>query len=708
MKVFWIALFLSLCLLPRPSSGEVASGLDLTTRKSSLHVVDRDGHLLRSFLSPQETYHDFVPLTDISPWLIQAVLVIEDRRFYTHKGIDVRAIVRALWQNIKNGRVVSGASTITQQLVRLLNPRPKTWRSKWAEAWQARQLEKQYSKEQILEQYLNLLEFGSQTQGVQSAARFYFGLPAAALSLAQSALLAGLIQSPVRLNPLQNPAAALARRNRVLHTMLSRGLISQEQYERALAEPLGVSAAKRPVSAPHFTRALSHLAPREGDIHSTLDQTLQQNAEQAIRCQLEKLTDYHVTQAAVVVLENQTGEILAYVGSADFYDKDHAGQVDGVRAKRQPGSALKPFVYSLALQHGLTAASILQDEDTFFEGGFRPRNYDGTFHGGISLRRALANSYNIPVIKAVESFGAGRVLQQLHAFGFDSLNRPADFYGLGIALGGGEVTLLELANAYATLARGGVIKPVVWARRPYVQTAGPVRRVLPENISYIVTDMLADNQARADAFGLNSPLNFPFAAAAKTGTSKDYKDNFAIAYTPRVTVAVWAGNFDSSSMQKVSGISGAAPILHDVLMAAQERYSAGDFIRPDGIITARICSQTGLLASAHCTHTREEIFTLDTVPTQRCDGTHTPTENTLQISSPVRGDVYVYDPALPASGQQLHLQVIGASQESCHWTLNGQPLAATETDFWWPLQPGKFNLSVACGAQTADTFFSVL
>lgn len=708
MKFIGTGILMAILLLPRPLSGEVATMPSPAIVKTSLQVTDRDGHLLRSFLSAQETYQTYVPLTDISPWLIQAVLVVEDRRFYAHKGVDFRAVLRALWQNVKHWRVVSGASTITQQLIRLWQPRPKTWRGKLAEAWQAWQVEKHYSKEQILEQYLNLLEFGSQTQGVQAAARFYFGVPAGSLSLAQSALLAGIIQSPVRLHPLQNPAAALARRNRVLHTMLFRQLISQEQYERALAEPLGVSGAERPVSAPHFTRALSHLVSQEGHIQSTLDQNLQRDAEQAIRRQLEKLQDYHVTQAAVVVLENQTGEILAYVGSADFYDKEHAGQVDGVRARRQPGSALKPFVYALALQKGLTAATILQDEDTFFEGGFRPRNYDESFHGGVSLRRALANSYNVPVIKAIEPFGAGSVLAQLHAFGFDSLNRSAHFYGLGIALGGGEVTLLELANAYATLARGGVHKPVVWARKPYVQTAGPVGRVLAENISYILTDILADNQARADAFGLNSPLNFPFPAAAKTGTSKDYKDNFAIAYTPRVTVAVWAGNFDASSMQKVSGISGAAPILHDVLMAAQKRYSAGDFVRPDGVIMARICNQTGLLAGEHCTHTREELFTPDTVPTHVCDGVHTADKPSLQITFPVRGDVYVYDPALPASGQQLHLQVIGASQESCHWTLNGQPLAATETDFWWPLQPGKFNLSVACGAQTADTFFSVL
>ena len=371
--------------------------------------------------------------------------------------------------------------------------------------------------------------------------------------------------------------------------MLSNHFITQEQYALAMAEPLGISAGKRPFSAPHYVQLINRLAPQTSQIHTTLDKDLQEYAEKAVRYHLDQLTEQHVTNAAVVVLDNSSGGVLAYVGSADFYDKQHAGQVDGVQAKRQPGSALKPFVYGLVLQNGLTAASILQDEDTFFEGGFRPRNYDESFHGAVTLRNALANSYNVPVIKAVEPLGAARILQKLHDFDFHSLNRPPEFYGLGIALGGGEVTLLELANAYSALARGGLVKPVVFATRPFLKSDTKISRALPENIAYILTDILADNAARAEAFGLNSSLYFSFPAAAKTGTSKDYKDNFAVGYTPRVTVAVWAGNFDASPMQKVSGITGAGPIMHDVLVFANSKYPSGNFIRPDDVLSARIC-----------------------------------------------------------------------------------------------------------------------
>ncbi len=674
---------------------------------SSVQLFDRQGRALRAFLSPQETYSEPVALSAVSPWLVLAVVAAEDRRFYTHHGVDWRAVLRAVWQNIRGGGVVSGASTITQQLVRLRSPRPKTLGGKIREAWDAWHLERKLSKEEILQDYLNRVSLGNLTQGVQSAALFYFGVPASDLSLAQAALLAGVIQAPSRLNPVQNPKGALLRRGRVLEAMYKNGSITEEQYQLAMKEPLGLSAGERPFSAPHFARRVYAMAPQATRVDTTLDKDLQLYAERAIQNHLSKLKDNNVTNAAVVVLDNATGGVLAYVGSADFYDVRHSGQVDGVAALRQPGSSLKPFVYALALQNGLTAASVLEDEDTFFEGGFRPRNYDEKFHGGVPLRRALACSYNVPAVKAAEPLGAARLLNLLHMLGFSSLNKAPEFYGLGLALGGGEVTLLELANAYAALARGGVLAPVVFATQPQI-VWGPARReVLPADISYVITDILSDNAARADAFGLNSALHFTFPAAAKTGTSKDYRDNFAIGYTPRLTVAVWAGNFDASSMQKVSGISGAAPIMHDVLLYAQRKYPAGAFDMPEGITRVSVCEQSGLLAGPGCAHTREEVFVAGTVPQQVCDGTHQAISDTLQITFPISGDVYKYDPALPAAGQQLHFKTAGA-QGPCRWRLNSKELSGTETDLWWPLQKGDFKLQVICGGKSAETRFEVL
>lgn len=705
---YWRALMIVCLLLPRPLGGEAFSAPAARPDvSSSARVYDREGRPLRSFLSDRETYSEPVPLSEISPWLVLAAMAAEDRRFYSHRGVDLRAILRALWQNAAGGGVVSGASTITQQLARALNPRPKTLRGKLAEAWSALKLERQKSKEEILQDYFNALEFGNLTQGAAAASRFYFGVPVSEQSLAQAALLAGLIQSPSRLNPLKNPKGAMMRRGRVLGAMLKNGFITPQLYDLAMKEPLGVSASQRPFDAPHFARLVRRLSPDAADIYTTLDKDLQLYAERAVQNHLAKLTDNNVTNAAVVVLDNLTGGVLAYVGSADFYDKEHAGEVDGAAALRQPGSSLKPFVYALALQNGLTAASVLRDEDTFFEGGFRPRNYDEKFHGGVSVRRALACSYNVPAVKAAEPLGAARLLNLLHGLGFNSLSRPPEFYGLGLALGGGEVTLLELAGAYAALARGGTVKPAVFAVRPRLATDTKEIRALPEDISYIITDILSDNAARADAFGLNSPLNFPFPAAAKTGTSKDYKDNFAVGYTPRLTVAVWAGNFDASSMQKVSGVSGAAPIMHDVLVYARDKYPSGAFERPQSVLSAVVCQDSGLLAGPSCARTREEIFTRQSVPAQVCSGAHGAQKEPLQIIFPVNGDVFTYDPALPAAAQQLHFQTLGAA-EPCEWQLNGQTLPGAGADLWAPLEKGVFTLEVSCSGQTAKTTFRVL
>lgn len=705
----WRLAVLACFLLPRPLGGEAfcAPLPSPAAEAESARLYDRSGRPLRSFLSERDTYFEPVELSAVSPWLVMAAVAAEDKRFYSHPGVDWRAALRAAAQNARSGAVVSGASTITQQLARLTRPRSKNLWGKAAEAWDALLLERRKSKEEILRDYFNALELGNLTQGMQAASRFYFGVDAADLSLAQAAYLAGLIQSPARLNPLKNPKGALARRGRVLGAMLQNGFITRQAYDLAMKEPAGLAVGERPFSAPHFTRLVRAMAPSAGMIYTTLDKDLQLFAEKAVQNHLSKLADNHVTNAAVVVLDNRTGGLLAYVGSADFYDKEHSGEVDGAAALRQPGSSLKPFVYALGLQEGLTAASVLSDEDTFFEGGFRPRNYDETFHGGVSLRRALACSYNVPAVKTAERFGAARLLNLLHDLGFDSLQKPSDFYGLGLALGGGEVTLLELANAYAALARGGQMRPVVFAQEPRLQSRTKEIRALPADVSYVITDILSDNAARAAAFGLNSPLSFPFPAAAKTGTSKDYKDNFAVGYTPRLTAAVWAGNFDASSMQKVSGISGAAPILHDVLVYASAKYPGGEFARPEGVLSAVVCEETGLLAGPSCTHTREEVFVSGGLPEHTCDGRHERAEGKLKITFPVKGDVFVYDPALPASAQRLHFQTEGA-QEPCRWTLNGRVLEEHGEEIWHPLEKGVFALETLCGGQTAQTEFKVL
>ncbi len=663
---------------------------------------------MRGFLSEKNTYYRPVSLAEISPWLVAAVVAAEDKRFFTHEGVDGAAILRALWQNTKNGEVVSGASTITQQLVRAVEPRPKTVWGKAGEAWNALQLEQHKTKEEILEDYFNWLELGNLTQGVEAASLFYFGVNAADVSLAQAAFLAGLAKSPTYYNPLKHKTRAVKRQKYVLARMREEGFIDEELYQIALQEPLELRAVARPFEAPHFAQLLRPLIPMDtSDISSTLDHELQSYAQKIAQSHVRALSKDNVTNAAVVIVENNTGAVLAYVGSADFKDVKNQGQIDGARALRQPGSALKPFVYALAFERNLlTPASLLEDEDTFFEGGFRPHNYDESYHGWVPVRTALACSYNIPAVKTAEKTGTSALLSLLRQAGMTSLTKEPDFYGLGLSLGNGEVRLLDLTNAYASLARGGIYKPLLLSTRPEIYLQGSTKRILHETTAYLITHILMDNQARSGAFGLNSPLSVPFEMAAKTGTSKDYRDNFALAYTPRWTIGVWVGNFDATPMQKVSGITGAGPILHDLAIYVQQKYPSDPFVRPEGVTVATVCNESGLLAGPTCKHTHEDVFEKGHLP-ERCEGKHTQKTVAFELLSPSDKDVYKWDPAVAAGSQRLKWEARGCS-EKYKWILDDKKYPSAQQTVWWPIQVGKHTLEVQCGSEKRQIKFEVL
>lgn len=699
------AVLLSL-LLPCTLCGE---GF-LLDRQTSKRLYDRHGALMRNLVSPSTNYIQYVPLADISPWLVAAAVAAEDKNFFSHNGVDMPAVLRAAWQNVSAGKVKSGASTITQQLARAVEPHPKNLWGKAREAYQAAQLEKDLSKEEILEAYFNLVELGNLTQGVEAAAQFYFQVPASDVSVSQAAFLVGLIKSPTYYNPLKHFKRALARRDYVLKKMLENNFINDEIYRLAKAERISLSPRPRPFDAPHFTHFITPFLPVDmAAIYTTLDRDTQLFAQEIVKNNIAQLAGSNVTNGAAVIIENRTGAVLAYVGSADFNDAAHSGQVDGVRALRQPGSALKPFVYGLAFEKNkLTPSSILRDEDTFFEGGFRPRNYDERFHGDVSVRNALACSYNIPAVAALEKCGVGNLIGLLHEGGITSLQKKNDFYGLGLALGNGEVRLLELANMYAALARGGVYQPLQVSFTPVIywprQTAR--KRILSEQNAFLVTDILRDNHARAPAFGLNSALYVPFDFAAKTGTSKDYKDNFAFGFTPRWTIGVWVGNFDASPMHKVSGVTGAGPILHDLAVYMQAKDPSTPFAEPDGIKHARVCNQSGLLAGEKCSHTHEEIFNEKNLPAV-CDGKHARAVGAVRIISPQENDIFKMDPSVVQSSQKLKFGAL-CDQEKCAWKLNGEPLKGDGCEQWWPLAAGKYTLEVSCAGNTASTHFEVL
>jgi len=691
-----------LCLaaaLPSP-----AAGLDLP--KASTLVTDRFGRPLRSYLDGRSA-SACVPLKlgEISPWLVLATVAAEDKRFFAHPGVDLRAAARAFAQNARRGRTVSGASTITQQLARALEPRPRTMLGKISEMFSALRLEAGHSKEEILEGYFNGVSYGPLLTGAGAASLDYFGLPAADLSPAQAALLAAIPKSPVNYDPRRRPQAAEDRRRLVLRRMSDLGLLDEETYRLALAENTAVREKERYFSAPHFADQVLRRSGG-GTVRTTLDSRVQEAAARALKDQLAGLAGRnHVRNGAVLVLDNSTGGVLAWVGSNDFFDGTDGGQIDGVTARRQPGSALKPFLYALALAKGARASDLVDDSPLYAPGGHAPENYDKSYHGRVRLREALACSYNVPAVRLAQRVGVPALLAKLKDFGLDSLDKPADFYGEGLALGNGEVSLLELTAAYAALARGGIWLP---ARLTPGEPA-PARRAIGRTEAYIVTSMLSDNSARAPAFGADSAFSLPFELAAKTGTTKDYRDNWAVGYTPEWTIGVWVGNFSGAPMRRVSGISGAGPVLRDVALALEKLYGSTPFRRPPGIKTVRVCPLSGLPLSPFCPAAMDEVFSAANLPQGQC-AEHAPAAAAPEISRrsavvefPKEGDIFRLDPQAPAASQAIFLRT-GAAGEIT-WSVDGAILAERSPSVAWPLAPGSHSARFAVSRGT-ETFTS--
>jgi penicillin-binding protein 1C len=627
----------------------------------SLRVLSRRGQLLREVRADDGARARPLPLAAFPPHVRQAVLAAEDRRFYSHLGVDPIAVCRAMIADVVHRRIVSGASTITMQLARTLRPHRRTAWGKLTEMALAVRIEASLSKDKILEEYLNRVVYGPNVRGYAAASQAYLATPPASLSVAEAALLAGLPRGPSLYAANKRPDLATRRRNRVLDRMADAGMIDAATLERARAEPLVVNLDKPSFGAPHFVRelvsgtlnatqaALADVLSRGGarealaEIHTTIDPDLQRAAEGAVTHTLASLAEKHVTAAAVVVIDNPTGDVLAWVGSADFHDGAALGQNDGVIALRQPGSSLKPFVYAEAMSRlGFTPATLLPDVELHIPlpggGDYTPHDYDTKLRGPTRLREALGNSLNVPAVYTIHQLGTAAVLDRLHAFGFASLTESAEHYGPALALGDGEVTLLELANAYAALARGGVYRPVrivtqvvrsethgEAATSPSFEPGAPTR-VVDERIAAMLTDVLRDKTARMSAFGDQNVLELEVDVAAKTGTSKGYRDNVAVGYTRDVTVAVWAGNFDGSPMAEVSGITGAGPIFRAVMTAAggdaaharvsiaapktartnvdaRHRLALGpEEASQLGLVRTAVCALSGGIATSACPH----------------------------------------------------------------------------------------------------------
>jgi penicillin-binding protein 1C len=593
---------------------------------ASIRFVDREGELLREVRADDDKARAvWVPLADVGDNVTSAVLAAEDKRFTLHLGVDPLACVRAAVTSIAKRRVVSGASTLTMQLARVTVPHPRTFRGKLGEMAMAVRIEASLPKAAILEQYLNRAPFGEGVRGIGAASRLYFDKPPRDLSLAEAATLAALPRGPAYYSMTRHPDRVVRRRDRILARMRDMGAISEDDRARASSEPLTLQMGKGGFGAPHLVEALLSgsldpavpaLRGRTARVETTIDRTLQREVEIAARDVLRPLGRRRVTAASVLVVDNATGEVLAYVGSPKWDDEAHGGHNDGVRARRQPGSTLKPFLYGLAMEDlGWTPATLLADVETHLAtrgGDYAPHNYDERFHGPVRLREALGSSLNVPAVQTAAEVGEGRVLERLRAVGLETLQEDASYYGPGLALGDGEVRLWDLVGAYASIARGGTYKPLRAVRRagdvPLPASWSEEHRVMTEASAAMITDVLRDRASRVAGFGEHTVLDLPFEVAAKTGTSKGYRDNWTLGFTREVTVGVWVGNFDGSPMQNVSGITGAGPLFRAAVAAAMRRREAAavGFDAPPGLQQVTVCALSGGAPGAGCKHTVHE------------------------------------------------------------------------------------------------------
>ncbi len=597
---------------------------------SSVTFLAADGSPLRQMLTQDgDRVTEVAAYAELPSDLIHATLAAEDQRFFVHHGVDFSSIFRAVWDDLRAHRVVSGASTITQQLAKVsAEQRQKhTMFAKVTKAFQARRIEMTWDKQRILSEYLNRVSYGNQFIGCASAALGYFRKPLADLTPAESAFLAAIPQAPSRLNPFKSFRAVQQRQQWILVQMHEQGWLSGEAYGLAKNEKITLQHFTGGFEAPHAVALLvpaaveaqaQNVGPKL-EFHTTLQPNLQARVEAIVQKRLDALRDRHVTHAAAVVIENRSGHVLALVGSRDFFARD-AGQINGAWSPHSPGSSVKPFTYLLAFRHGFTPATVIPDLPIEFgtaTGTYRPENYDRRCHGPVTARDALGSSLNIPAVRVLRQMGGETLLlDTLHDVGITTLDQPAEHYGLGLTIGNAPVRLLELANAYACLARLGEFKP--WTLLQNTSHDGPpARRIFPADVCYLIADVLNDNQARVLSFGPHSVLKLPFRCAVKTGTSTDYRDNWTLGYTPEYTVGVWVGNFDNTPMLNVSGVSGAGPIFHDIFLHLHEITPPTWFQEPAGIVHATIDPRTGhrLTESSPTSRmSREDVFLAGALP----------------------------------------------------------------------------------------------
>ena len=680
---------------------QAATGIEIEgagdTAWRGMQVVDRRGEPLNAAFTNGWNLNDAVPLHEIPPFLRTAFVTAEDKRFFEHRGPDWRARLSAVWTNLKSGRAVRGASTISEQVVRMLHPRPRAVWSRWLEGFEARELERRFTKNEILEFYLNQVPYASNRRGVRQAASYYFDRDLATLSKKEMLALAVLVRAPTRFDLKRDAKASEGAMGRLAAALVERGELEGEERDAVLAEPLALDAPHLAVAAPHFVEhaRADSLAKAAGDakLATTLDARLQAKIQRMLDERMTFLAPRRVANGAVLVVDHSTGEVLAWVVAGGGDEEGPKSYIDAVTTPRQPGSALKPFLYALAIDNGWTAAQVIDDaplsEST--SGGLHDyQNYSRRFYGEVTLRDALGNSLNIPALKTLQHVGAEPYLRTLASLGFEGLTNHPDFYGDGIALGSGAVTLLELVQAYAALANGGVFRPVT--TRFDGATSGSARRVYSAEAASLVANILSDADARALEFGRDSVLTFPVQTAVKTGTSSDFRDAWAVGFNYRYTVGAWMGNLDETPTDGVTGSTGPALLLRGVFAELTRDAATRPLYLNPKLVRAVVCVPMPLREPAGECLSRDEWFVAGTEAAAFASAP----ADTIRLRRPTPGLQLAYDPRLPAGAQVFEFALEGATAaDRVHWLVDGRDVGKSGATYRWNVTRGDHRVAAA-------------
>lgn len=731
--VLWLLIRAGMALLPFPRLEAFIN------RPCSTRIYDRTGQLLQVLPLEEGLRREWYGLTKLPPRIAEVFIAAEDINFYRHGGIDVAALLRAAYQNLSTGQVISGASTITMQLARMVIPReegkPVTLGVKIAEAWTALRIESKLSKERILELYLNSVPFGLQAEGIGSAARTFFGCTPMQLSDFQIHLLAVLLRRPAAYNPFEHPEASY---DAVLEFASRTGFFADR--EEWLAE---VSVAERyvyPLRVPHFINYIKDTYNRQNknlppEMHLSIDATLSEYIEHEINTQIGANQDARLSQGALLAIDNCTGEIICWSGGNFF--SENAGQIDGVTVRNQSGSTMKPFLYASALEQGFSPATVFADIPMDFgsEEVYVPLNFNNQYNGPVLMRTALASSLNIPAVYLLYRLGVDNFMDTLYQLGFDSLQGERGRTGLSLALGSGEVTLLELTRAFSVFSRGGSLPELTWDAMPPETEAPTVEQVFRPDTTAVICSMLSDRRARTLGFGFAEVFHTPYPAIFKTGTSNQFQNIIALGSTTEYTVGVWMGNFTGETVIRETGSSIPAGIVRQLLDILTERNpdSAKDFPEPVTYQKAPVCVISGMAPGPFCTSVAEEyipIAALQNRPTctwhynsagqirypqeyQRWLGGRNAAGTIVMDSDPViiypvDGAVFVYDPGIPPESQKLRVDCTGAGACASLF-VNGTLFETVAPPFVWyvPLSPGTMHLEVYTENPTASTEITV-